>query len=156
MSIVAFRARVITASLALVLSILTLWQTWELPMGTMRAVKTGFFPKVFGVLLLALSIGMLFQLYLARHDKRQAAEGADSEESVNLRGLVGFSTLFVLFVILSYTAGFVAAAFVSVFGGGFLLGLRGWKLFLLAGATGLISWFLFDQWLGISLPGGMW
>ncbi|WP_020619380.1 tripartite tricarboxylate transporter TctB family protein [Paenibacillus daejeonensis] len=156
MSIVAFRARIITASLALVLSIMTLWQTWDLPMGTMRAVKTGFFPKVFGVLLLVLSIGMLYQLYLARHDRRQAAEGADSEESVNLRGLVGFSALFVIFVVLCYTAGFLIAAVVSVLGGGFLLGLRKWKLFLLAGGTALMSWLLFDQWLGISLPSGMW
>jgi hypothetical protein len=160
MSHTVHRARLITALLFLALGLITLWQSYGLPFGSLRLLKPGFFPTVFGGLLIALSVLMLAGLYKDRPKERAAAGEEKSEENedepVHWRGLLSFIGIFALFLAVSYALGFVVAMLVAMAGAGFVLGLRGWRLAVLAIATTAAIWLIFDLWLGVSLPPGIW
>lgn len=155
-----YRARIITALLFMVLGCITLWQSQGLPFGSLSLMKSGFFPRIFGSLMTGLSIVMLVHLVLARRKAQsgtQAESDADAdEEPVNFRGLLAFVGIFALFLLLTYGIGFIAASFAAVAASGYLLGLKGWRLAVLSVTATASIWLLFDVWLGISLPPGVW
>jgi len=150
------RARLLTALLFLALGLITLWQSYELPFGSLRQLKPGFFPNVFGGLLTGLSVLMLIGLWRDRPRNTEAAGEREQDEPVHWRGLLSFIGIFALFLAVSYAFGFVIAMFVALAASGFVLGLRGWRLAVLAIATTAAIWLIFDLWLGVSLPPGIW
>lgn len=187
------KARLISASLFLLVGILTLWQSWSLPFGTIRAIKAGFFPQVFGALLVILSSAMLIQLFVTRNKNDSAESSADqsagtpetisetenseaadaiqidtasaveasvedfaSDDPFNTRGLILFTLICIAFVVVTHFAGFVIASMIAVGGMGYLLTLRGWRLILLTVLVSFVTWLIFDYWLGLSLPSGVW
>jgi uncharacterized membrane protein YwaF len=69
---------------------------------------------------------------------------------------LSFIGISALFLAVSYTLGFVIAMFVALAASGFVLGLRGWWLAVLAIVTTAAICLIFDVWLGVSLPPGIW
>ena len=193
------KARGLSALLYLAVGQVTVWQSRSLPFGSLKAIKAGFFPQVFGIVLVLLSVTLLLQLFTARkrstatavpagqppvsplqHESvsdseseasvqetiaqvldegRETAAGAneaEQEDRMDVRGFVSFIAVFAVFVAVTHYAGFIAASFVAVAGSGYLLGLRSWRLLLLTVLTACATWLLFDYWLGLSLPRGIW
>ncbi|GBF76595.1 hypothetical protein PA598K_05073 [Paenibacillus sp. 598K] len=172
MTPILFKARIITAALLLVTGLVTVWQSWSLPMGKLQAIGAGFFPQVFGTLLTVLSSVMLLLLFLQRGQVKAspaadlqeetvpAVEGetpaVEGEEPVHVRGLISFIVVFIVFIVLTHFAGFVIASMAAVAGAGYLLSMRGWRLLLLTVLVSGINYLVFDYWLGVSLPAGIW
>ncbi|PYI50859.1 tripartite tricarboxylate transporter TctB family protein [Paenibacillus flagellatus] len=150
------RARLLTALLFLASGLITIGQSYELPFGSLRQLKPGFFPIVFGGLLTGLSVLMLIGLLGSRPHHTGPAEEREADEPVHWRGLLSFSGIFALFLAVSYMLGFVIAMFAALAASGFVLGLRGWRLAVLAVATTSAIWLIFDVWLGVTLPPGIW
>ncbi len=151
-----YRARIITALLFLFLGILTLSQSANLKFGSLSHIRTGFFPIVFGSLLTALSAVYLAMLLWAQFKGKVAKEKAEGEDAVDLRGFLAFVGIFLAFLIVTKLAGFVIASFAAVAASSYLLGLKGWRLVALSAGSTLFIWLLFDIWLKISLPVGIW
>ncbi|WP_176220555.1 tripartite tricarboxylate transporter TctB family protein [Cohnella massiliensis] len=158
MSKTVYRARVITALLFLLLGLVTLWQSQDLKFGSLKSIGPGFFPVVFGGLTAGLSVLMLAGLLKARKQGDASPEKTNEEadEPVRLRGALSFIGIFVLFLVVSHFVGFVAATFASLGVAAYLLGLKGWRLAALTVATTAAVWLIFDLWLGIALPPGIW
>ncbi|GAA3413646.1 tripartite tricarboxylate transporter TctB family protein [Paenibacillus hodogayensis] len=149
-------ARLLTALLFLAIGLITLWHSHELPFGSLRQLKPGFFPNVFGGLLTGLSVLMLIGLVRNRPHHTDGVGAQEADEPVHWKGLLSFIGIFVLFLAITYALGFVIAMFVALAASGFVLGLRGWRLAVLAIATTAAIWLIFDLWLGVSLPPGIW
>ncbi len=151
-----FRARLITALLFLFLGLITLWQSANLTFGSLSHIRTGFFPIVFGSLLTGLSVVFLTTLIWLRYKGKVSQEKADGEDGVHLSGFLAFVGIFLVFLLLTKFVGFVIASFAAVLASSYLLGLKGWRLLALSVLTTLFIWLLFDIWLKISLPVGIW
>jgi hypothetical protein len=157
MSPTVFLARLITALLLLVSGFVVLWESYDLPFGTLNRIQAGFFPNLFGGLMSALSLVLLWQLYRSKKKGFVTKNASDEEEEpVNLRGAFIFTGILVLFVLVTYGFGFLAASVVSIAAAGYALGLKNWRLAVLAIGTAAVVWLIFDIWLGVSLPRGMW
>lgn len=157
MSQTVFRARVFTALLLFVLGIVTLWQSGDLPFGTLNRIQAGFFPISFGSIMSVLSLAMLWSLYWNKKKGAVTEEASDEEEEpVHLRGAFTIIGIFVLFVLVTYAFGFLAASVVAMAAAGYVLGLKNWRLAALSAGTTAAVWLIFDVWLGISLPHGSW
>lgn len=151
-----YRARIITALLFLFLGLLALWQSANLKFGSLSHIRAGFFPIVFGSLLVGLSLLLLISLIRARIKGNVMQAKAEGEDAVHLSGFFAFVGIFALFIIVSYFAGFIPATFVAMMISSYLLGLKGWRNFVLAFITTGFIWLVFDIWLKISLPVGIW
>lgn len=156
MSRTVFRARISTALLFMVIGLVAIWQSLDLKFGSLKMIGPGFFPVVFGSLLTGLSILMLAGVLLARRRSSESAETAEEDEPTRLRGTLAFVGVFVLFLVVSYLIGFMAGIFVSTAAAALLLGMKGWRLATLTILTTVAVWLIFDLWLGISLPPGIW
>ena len=161
MSHTIFRARIITALLLFVAGLVVLWEASDLPLGTLNRIRAGFFPTVFGVLMVILSVLMIVRESWSRKKsvdpKNDAAVDTDSDEGpVNLKGAAIISGIFVLYVLMIDLLGFLAASFVGTVALGYVLGLKNWRLIVLSVGTVLTIWLIFDIWLDLSLPRGMW
>jgi hypothetical protein len=156
MSRYVFRARVITALLLLAAGFIALWGSRDLPFGTLNRIQAGFFPTVFGCLLSGLSLVFLASVLWNRKRGSASADGSQEEdEPVNLRGALLFIGIFVLFVLVTIVFGFLAASVLALAAAGYVLGLKGWRLIVLSVGTTAVVWLLFDLWLGLSLPTGI-
>ncbi|WP_213529731.1 tripartite tricarboxylate transporter TctB family protein [Paenibacillus cisolokensis] len=150
------RARMIAALLFMLAGLLTLWQSRGLRFGTLNHIQAGFFPVVFGGLLTVLSILMLAGLLLTLRRGRAADRETNGHEPVFSRGSLAILGVFILFVVLTYGFGFLLSSFITLWAIGYLLGLRSWRLMMLALFTTASIWLIFDWWLGIYLPPGVW
>lgn len=185
MTPLVFRTRTITATLTLIMGLLTLWQSRDLPFGSLSNIRPGFFPIIFGSILTLLSLIMLFSLIRDRALGRvgqealqedaekehtpesvenlnaaeavKAAEDAESDgDSFNVKGVSAMTGVFALFILLTYLLGYTVASAVCVAAAGYLLGLRRWKVLYLGIATAIITWLVFEKWMAIPLPDGLW
>ncbi|WP_010277686.1 tripartite tricarboxylate transporter TctB family protein [Paenibacillus senegalensis] len=183
MTPLVFRTRMITGTLTLILGLLTLWQSRGLPFGSISNLRPGFFPIIFGSLLTLLSLILLISLFWERFKNKnleqtppaktvtsaesidnlnaaeavKAAEEAENDDDTfNLKGVAAMTGVFALFVVLTYLLGYTLASAVCVAAAGFLLGLRRWKILWLGIGTALVTWLVFEKWMGIPLPDGLW
>ena len=148
-------ARIVTGLLFLILGIIVRINTADLPFGSLKRIQSGFFPTVFGNLMIFLSVVMLISL-VAQY--RRGAAYEKEEEDIK-QSLIGFGKFFVIilgFIVINYFAGFNVATFIALLASGYVLDLKGWRLALLAAVTTFIIWIVFDIWLMLSLPTGIW
>lgn len=149
------KARLTFAILTLVLGILAIIGAGSLPFGTISRIQPGFFPMIFGILVVFFSVLMIVQV-LAQIKKETGPHSEQEESELNLRGMGMMSVVFIVYVLLSYTVGYVLATAFALAGSSYLLGLRGWKLVALILIATSVTWFFFETLLGIRLPSGMW
>jgi hypothetical protein len=129
-----------------------LWGSLRLPMGTLEAPRSGIFPLLVAILLIAVSIVLLVRSEGAssRSDETESfPKGADLRRvgAVALALVLSAACLKALGYLVCTTA--LMAAVVR------LLGSRSWgKVALAAVLTGLLSYFLFVFALDVPLPRG--
>lgn len=160
----AYRARFAVTLLFLGVGLLALWQAKGLPFGTISFVRAGFFPKVFGALVVILSVLVLGELLRARRKRSVEATPAETDappqnqDEPRHGGRVALmSGVFFLYPVLAVTTGHLVASVVSLWAAGFLLGVRNpWKLGLMAISVALVTWYIFANWLSVPLPTPFW
>ncbi len=170
----AYRARFAVALIFLGVGVLTLWQAQELPFGTVSLIRAGFFPKVFGVLVVFLSFLVCGQLLRARFVRTVEApsssdsssgEGPDEsgDQAVDQTGSSHWahvwlmSGVFFLYPALATLAGHVVAATATLAASGYLMGVRTlWKLGVMAISIALATTIIFGEWLAVPLPTPFW
>jgi putative tricarboxylic transport membrane protein len=119
-------------------------------LGTVAKPGPGMYPFVVGLFILGLSLS-LFVSCLRRETK----------EAIFERGQIGIFVLFVVsccFWILAMPyLGYPLATLVATFFIAKIMKLEGWiKPFLISAGTALFIYLLFDCWLYIDLPRGIW
>lgn len=133
---------------------LLLYETRRYPIGTVDHPGSGFLPLLLGIVLGALSIIHFFKAWISKEGQ------ASSPLWPNRAGLIRAASIFVLlllFTLLLEVTGYLVNIFFL-----FLVLLRPvgkqkwlWSLLISAGAT-FASYLLFDWWLMLPLPKGLW
>jgi len=131
----------------------------QLPLGTLRAPGSGFFPLVLGLLLMGLAASHAIRLHLARPKPAAvpttpAAPAAPSSDGATLR-VVLFMGAVVFATALLETLGYATVSFLLMLALLRILGVRKW---LVSGPIALasagLSQVVFVHWLRIPLPSG--
>ena len=134
---------------------LTVYLSLRMPIGTFRTAGPGLFPLCLGLLLVVLSsIFTLAAVMRHRWDGRR--EGEDSKDTGSVKPVLG------CMAVIAFTAGFLEhlgyapTAFIVVMALLQILGGRYWRRNLFISlAAGVISHFLFVQWLQIPFSKGV-
>lgn len=155
MSRSVFISRIITGVLLLVAGIIARVESTNLAFGSLKRIGPGFFPIAFGNLLIALSIMLLISLWI-QHRRGQVDQDDAEDVKTSVKGFLVFLSIMIGFYIINHFAGFIIATFIAMLASGFALELKGWRLGLLAAITTLVIWLVFDLWLMLSLPSGIW
>ncbi len=150
------------AGLAVLAASLVLFAlTLDLKANPMVPVGPGFYPRIVLGLTALLSLGLLIGDLLAR--RRQSAVPAAAKEPGSLNyPLVAISFgVFALYCVALPWLGFRLATLLFVGGANAMLdpprGARGWgRALVLAAATSLVTWLVFERWLSVLLPRGRW
>ena len=129
----------------------------QLPLGSLRAPGSGFFPLVLGLLLMGLAASHGIRLHLARPKPGAvpaAPAAAPSGDGATLRvvlfmGAVAFATAFL------ETLGYAIVSFLLMLALLWILGVRKWHVSgLIALGSAGFSQVVFVHWLRIPLPSG--
>ena len=147
------RRLTIAASLILAgLAGLTLFEASRLAFGSIRVPQTGFFPSILAILLLFFSIALLVQT--CRQAGGESGEQPITSEawiriSITLAAMLGFALVL-------ETLGFLLSTFTVMLVLLRVIEPQKWpRVFAVALATALISYFLFGRLLNIPLPAGV-
>lgn len=155
MSRSVFISRLITAILMLVIGIIVRVDTSNLPFGSLKRIQSGFFPTVFGNLMIVLSLLMLITLIMQYVKKQVNKPEEDENPTHSLKGFALFLGIMIGFLVINYLVGFVIAVFFALIASGYALGLKGWRLLALGVITTVLIWLVFDVWLMLYLPTGL-
>ncbi|MBI3374661.1 MAG: tripartite tricarboxylate transporter TctB family protein [Betaproteobacteria bacterium] len=144
---------VLAASLALFVLTLDLKDSPLVPVGP------GFYPRIVLALTAVLSLGLAVADVLA-HRGRRPAPAADATKLNYPLVAISFG-VFALYVVALPWLGFRIATFAYVVASSSLLapprGAKGWSApLILALATTVVTWLVFERWLSVLLPRGSW
>lgn len=134
----------------LVFGAVTVALSLQLPLGTLRAPGSGFFPLVLGVLLAGLAALQAIRVYLERP---ASVAPAPADNGAALR-VVLFMGVVALATALLQTIGYVAFGLLLMLGLLRVLGAGWGASALIAAGSAIASYFLFVQWLRIPMPAG--
>ena len=148
------RAEKVTSLLFLLFGIFVVFESRKYPIDTIDNPGPGFLPLLLGVAMAVMSIGLSFRVWTKGESRSHRSFWPEKG------GLFKVSLTFVailLFTALLEITGYMVNIFFL-----FLVLLRPigrqkwiWSLSLSVGAT-LVSYLLFDKWLMIPLPRGIW
>ena len=147
-----------TAAIALfVFGAVTALAALELPLGTLRAPESGFFPLLLGVLLALLSVAQGASVYRARQRLAPAAAAAPAWRlSEGPRRSLAFMGAVVVAVALLPLLGYALVCLILMPVLLYVLGVVRWPVIgAVSVATALACYFLFVRTLGIPLPSGV-
>jgi hypothetical protein len=138
---------------------LTALLSLQLPMGSLRAPDSGFFPLVLGSMLVALATVHVVQLRLAARasetETPARAAGAPPAGRAASRRVLSFLGAVLIATALLPVLGYAPVAFLLMLALLEILGMRPrWTAALVALVTAGVCQVLFVRWLGIPLPGG--
>lgn len=144
-----------TAAIALlVFGALTAGLSLQLPLGTLRAPGSGFFPLALGLMLVALAAGELLRLRLAKPKPAPAAPAPPPAEEGTARRVVLFMVVVAVSTALLQLIGYVGSSFLLMLGLLRVLGLRWGASTLIAALSAAACYVLFVLWLRIPMPAG--
>ena len=126
----------------------------QLPLGTLRAPGSGFFPLVLGLTLIGLAAAHAVHLHLERPKPAIAPEAASRRLDDATRRVLLFMGVVALSTALLQPIGYVASSLLLMLGLLKVLGVRWGFSGLIAAGSALASHFLFVQWLKIPMPPG--
>jgi hypothetical protein len=162
-----------TAAIALfVFGVATALASLNLPVGTMRAPGSGFFPLLLGLLLAALSVSQGGRVYLERLKQAQAARLRQTQAAPvspaapaahpswrageGPRRVLLFMGAVALAVALLPTLGYALTSLLLMLALLRILGLASWRLIgAISAATAIACYLVFVRVLGIPLPAGV-
>jgi hypothetical protein len=148
------------AGLAVLAASLVLFAlTLDLKDSPMVPIGPGFYPRIVLGLTALLSLGLVVADLLARH--KPAGRPPEAGKRLNYPLVALSFGVFALYAIALPWLGFRVATFLFVGGANALLdpprGARGWmRALVLALATTLLTWIVFERWLSVLLPRGSW
>jgi putative tricarboxylic transport membrane protein len=140
---------------ALVLLVLACWVVWEsmkMPAGTLGAPGPGFFPGVLGAMLALTSLGLIVRAV------RIQRTGADSGVQVQLghRDIVITTVALIVVALLFEWLGYLLSATLFMLALLRAFSTRGWvRSLVFAVVTAVVSYEIFVQLLGVTLPPGL-
>jgi putative tricarboxylic transport membrane protein len=146
------------AGLAVLAASLVLFAlTLDLKANPMVPVGPGFYPRVVLTLTALLSLGLVVSDALSR--KRRPKE--QPKQKFNYPLVAMSFAVFALYAVALPWLGFRIATVLFVGGANALLdpprGARGWvRPLVLALATTIVTWLVFERWLSVLLPRGRW
>ena len=143
------RGETAAAAALLLFACAILWGAALMPLGTVGAPGPGFFPRALGWLLALVSVGLLVRALRLDHAVDEAVALGHRHIALTLVALVGLALMF------EYV-GYVlsAALFMLVLLRAF--STLGWTRSLVAAvATALVSYYMFDRLLSVTLPAGI-
>ena len=142
-----------TAAIALLaFGALTAGLSLQLPLGTLRAPGSGFFPFALGLMLVALAAGELLRLHLARPKPAPAAPAPAADGAA--RRVVLFMAVVAVSTALLQPIGYVASSFLLMLGLLRVLGSSWSASALIAALSAAACYILFVLWLRIPMPAG--
>lgn len=142
-----------TAAIALLaFGALTAGLSLQLPLGTLRAPGSGFFPFALGLMLVALAGAELLRLRLARPKPAPAAPAPAADGTA--RRVVLFMAVVAFTTALLQPIGYVGSSFLLMLGLLRVLGLRWGASALIAALSAAACYALFVLWLRIPMPAG--
>jgi hypothetical protein len=151
-----------TAAMALfVFGAATALASLYLPVGTLRAPGSGFFPLLLGLMLAALSVSQGVCLYLARLRQVRAASvppAAPPSQRLDegTRRMLLFMGAVALAIVLLPTLGYALTSLILMLALLRILGVASWPLVgTISAATAIACHFVFVRALGIPLPAGL-
>jgi hypothetical protein len=139
---------------------LTALLSLDLPLGTLRAPDSGFFPLALGLMLVALAAGHIVKLRLASRTTQAGNEPRSGTETEANRGtamrhVVPFIAAVVIATALLQPLGYALVVFLLMCGLLEILGMRPRGLsVVIAIVTAGVCQVLFVHWLRIPLPTG--
>ena len=148
------------AGLAVLAASLVLFAlTLDLKDSPLVPIGPGFYPRIVLALTAVLSLGLVVADLLARRTLGSAPAAAPAKFNYSLVA-ISFG-VFALYAAALPWLGFRIATFLFVGGTNALLdpprGARGWvRALVLALATTVVSWLVFERWLSVLLPRGRW
>jgi hypothetical protein len=144
-----------SAAVALLLfGALTAGLALQLPLGTLRAPGSGFFPFVLGLMLVALAAAELLRTRLARPKPAPAAPAPSPAEEGAARRVVLFMAVVAVSTALLQPIGYVGSSFLLMLGLLKVLGTRWGASTLIAALSAAACHVLFVLWLRIPMPAG--
>lgn len=120
---------------------------WPIPRGDLANPGSGFLPLVLGLLLVVLGIACAVRAWRGRDPA--AVTLADKKAVICVAALAGAALGFIPLGFIPTVAAFLAVLFVV------LAGFRWWVAILTGACAAVALWFVFDQALGLGLPGGV-
>jgi hypothetical protein len=148
------------AGLAVLAASLVLFAlTLDLKDSPMVPVGPGFYPRIVLALTAVLSLGLAIGDLLARRKRGPAPPPAAIKLNYSLVA-ISFG-VFALYTVALPWLGFRIATFLFVGGSNALLdrprSAKGWvRALILALATAVVTWLVFEHWLSVLLPRGRW
>ena len=148
------------AGLAVLAASLVLFAlTLDLQDSPMVPVGPGFYPRIVLGLTAVLSFGLVVGDMLARRKRGPAPAAVRAKFNYSLVA-ISFG-VFALYAVALPWLGFRIATVLFVGGANALLdrprGAKGWgRALLLALATAVLTWLVFERWLSVLLPRGRW
>jgi len=133
--------------------------TLDLKDSPMVPIGPGFYPRIVLGLTAVLSLGLVIADIVARRKSGPAPAAAGTEFNYAL--VAASFGVFALYAVALPWLGFRIATFLFVGGSNALLdpprGAKGWvRVVILALATTVVSWLVFERWLSVLLPRGRW
>jgi hypothetical protein len=142
-----------TAAIALLaFGALTAGLSLQLPLGTLRAPGSGFFPFALGLMLVALAAVELLRLRLAKPKPAPTAPAPAADGAA--RRVVLFMAAVAVSTALLQPIGYVASSFLLMLGLLRVLGSRWSASVLVAALSAAACYVLFVLWLRIPMPAG--
>jgi hypothetical protein len=142
-----------TAAIALLaFGALTAGLSLQLPLGTLRAPGSGFFPFALGLLLVALAAGEFLRLHLAKPKPAPPAPAPAADGAA--RRVLLFMAVVAVSTALLQPIGYVASSFLLMLGLLRVLGSRWSASALIAALSAAACYVLFVLWLRIPMPAG--
>jgi hypothetical protein len=142
-----------TAAIALLaFGALTAGLSLQLPLGTLRAPGSGFFPFALGLLLVALAAGEFLRLHLAKPKPAPPAPAPAADGAA--RRVLLFMAVVAVSTALLQPTGYVASSFLLMLGLLRVLGSRWSASALIAALSAAACYVLFVLWLRIPMPAG--
>ncbi len=139
---------VLTSLIFLLIGIFVITQAIRLGIGAPKEPQPGFFLLVSGGILTILSIILLVYACLGRSEGIQAF-GELQRPTLVIIGMAVYA------MILDF-AGYIIATIILSSVVQYILGMkRLWKLAVYSFVLSIGTYFVFDRWLGLSLPGGI-
>jgi len=147
------RSSIAAAAILLGLAVFILFEVRKLPLGSLRAPQTAFFPSTLAVFLLLFSLAAL--VLAVRQPESEAGPAPQKIDAQGWLRIGAILTALVAFALALERIGYIPSTFILM-----ILLLRAiealkWRVVLsVALLTSLLSYFLFTQLLGVPLPAG--
>lgn len=154
----ARHGKIAAGVVGLVLSVPYIWAASTLPIGTTARPGAAIFPLACGVLLAIASATLVVQQCRARN-AQGSTETVQLPRGAELRRVLVFAALLLLYVPLLTSVGYLGATFVLVVVllRALKLGSRvWWRVISMSAVITVVTWFLFAELLNVQLPSGLW